>query len=293
MKQYAALWLLLGGACTFETSGTNDFGPEVAETSAGSTSAAATGDDTTGSPESSSGQATSGGSTSGVDGTTTAADTDADTDANSSSTTGPACGDGVTDDNEECDDGNDDDFDECTSTCTIPVCDDGVRNGTESDVDCGGTCQACALCLGCSSADDCEGDMACSDDGQCIIHQEMVIDWVDDCGGQDQGVTIPDLPAGTYLATAHSSAGTLWLPPHTPPTTGYFFETWCAGMSFDEMRTPAGQRYADIAASFDAMISETETFEYLGGDFTCWADDGNCGDNNGTVEFSIQYVCER
>ena len=39
--------------------------------------------------------------------------------------------------------------------CSTPTCDDGVLNGAESDVDCGGECEPCL------------DDMACEEDGDC------------------------------------------------------------------------------------------------------------------------------
>ena len=88
--------------------------------------------------------------------------TEGTTDATTGSTTGePGCGDGVVDDGEECDDGNDDDSDECTSLCAAPTCDDGIKSGDESDLDCGGSCDACDLGQLCAGDDDCG-------QGQCI-----------------------------------------------------------------------------------------------------------------------------
>src|SRR5687768_17080737 len=60
--------------------------------------------------------------------------------------TGPmpeSCGDGVTDADEECDDGNDDDGDACRSNCVMAACHDGVvyvgiepcDDGNEDDTD--------------------------------------------------------------------------------------------------------------------------------------------------------------
>lgn len=44
------------------------------------------------------------------------------------------CGDGIVDEGEECDDGNDNDFDECRNDCTLPYCGDGiVDEGEECD----------------------------------------------------------------------------------------------------------------------------------------------------------------
>lgn len=44
-----------------------------------------------------------------------------------------------------------------------PLCTDGQRDGTESDVDCGGDCSPCALTQGCADARDCAS-------GTCVGH---------------------------------------------------------------------------------------------------------------------------
>ncbi|MGH1340240.1 MAG: hypothetical protein ACRBN8_01715 [Nannocystales bacterium] len=285
--------VLLLGACTFEPAGPSQFGPEVSQDASTSTTEPSGWTDTT--PDTSSSSATSaadasadGSTSAGTEGTssTTAGDT-------TSGTAGASCGNGRPDGDEECDDGNDDEFDTCTSQCTIPVCDDGEHNGDETDLDCGGTCQACAQCQTCQDASDCEGAMACGSDGQCVTQYDMAVDWVSHCGTSAQGVTIENLPAGTYLATAAQSAGTLWLPPHNPPTNGYFYLAECTGVTFDEMRTPDGIRYINANTAFSNMVSETQTFDYLGGDFTCWVTDGGCDDNDGGIEFSLESVCDR
>ena len=72
------------------------------------------------------------------------------------------CGDGVVrEDVELCDDGNDDNTDACTILCAPPACDDGILSGDESDVDCGGSCDACDL------GDTCNDSMDCGQ-GSCI-----------------------------------------------------------------------------------------------------------------------------
>jgi hypothetical protein len=44
----------------------------------------------------------------------------------------------------------------CTSGfCAAPVCNDGVKNGAETGVDCGGSCAPCGVGLGCGTAADC------------------------------------------------------------------------------------------------------------------------------------------
>lgn len=53
------------------------------------------------------------------------------------------------------------------STCATPTCDDGVKNGTESDVDCGGACPSkCENGQGCLKDSDCKG-------GYCSPGSEM------------------------------------------------------------------------------------------------------------------------
>ncbi|MEM6292784.1 MAG: hypothetical protein AAGA54_16035 [Myxococcota bacterium] len=287
----ASACVLLLAACTVETSDANDFGSDETGTPDPVTTTAS--DATSGSEA---GSSSSSGTTDGVDPDTSAGDSSSSGGGSSSSSSSgiePGCGNGVQEDDEECDDGNDDDTDECTSACTVPRCDDGEQNGAETDVDCGGTCQGCALCQVCSSTEDCDGAMACDDAGQCVQSYDVVVDWVANCGGEASGVTLEGLELGTFRATAVPSAGTLWLPPHNPPTTGYFYEVECDGVEFEQMRTPAGVRYADANTAYAALISETEEFEFLGGDLTCWVDDAGCDDNNGTVEFSVQTVCER
>ncbi|HVK65329.1 MAG TPA: hypothetical protein VM694_12685 [Polyangium sp.] len=99
------------------------------------------------------------------------------------------CGDGVRQEKEACDDGNTAPGDGCDAACTVelcwvcqevlpgaqstcgPQCDaaagqscimgacvscsDGLRNGLETDVDCGGSCGPCAQGLVCGAAGDC------------------------------------------------------------------------------------------------------------------------------------------
>jgi hypothetical protein len=73
----------------------------------------------------------------------------------------PACGNGVPEDGELCDDGDADETDECTSLCAPPACDDGIVSGDESDVDCGGSCEDCDVGAMCASRDDCSS-LACA-----------------------------------------------------------------------------------------------------------------------------------
>ncbi|HRI11005.1 MAG TPA: fibrinogen-like YCDxxxxGGGW domain-containing protein, partial [Nannocystaceae bacterium] len=67
------------------------------------------------------------------------------------------CGDGAVQAGvETCDDGNADETDTCTTLCKAPSCSDALKSGSESDVDCGGSCMACGLGGLCVDGGDCE-----------------------------------------------------------------------------------------------------------------------------------------
>ncbi len=54
--------------------------------------------------------------------------------------------------------------------CAAPACDDGVTNGTESGLDCGGT-SSCGLCdtgLGCMRGEDCVSGVCAADEAVCL-----------------------------------------------------------------------------------------------------------------------------
>ena len=79
-----------------------------------------------------------------------------------------ACGDGsVQDGVETCDDANADQSDACTTLCKPPACDDGIVSGSESDVDCGGSCDDCADGLACIAGPDCSSQVCKA--GKCAL----------------------------------------------------------------------------------------------------------------------------
>lgn len=276
--------MLLLIACPDSDEGGNDVFSSTAPTTtvtASSTDASTSDATTSSSDTSSSGEAESS--------STAVAD-----ESSSSSSAGemPVCGNGMVELGEQCDDMNDSDLDECTVACTVPRCDDGMIDGLETDVDCGGVCQGCDLCLACLGDDDCGQNLVCGDEGQCIISEVMSVHWNANCGGVAQGATIEGLPLGMYRATALSSAGTLWLPPFNPPMTGYFYEILCGGgVQLGQIRTPPTVRYASVAAAFAALQATEQEFDFLGGDLTCYRTDDTCNDNSGSVDFQIDYIC--
>jgi hypothetical protein len=64
-----------------------------------------------------------------------------------------------------------------------PTCTDGITNGSETDVDCGGTCPRCATGKTCASRDDCASARCAS--GTC----QTCVNNVTDCGLDVGGVS--------------------------------------------------------------------------------------------------------
>lgn len=64
----------------------------------------------------------------------------------------PACDDGASGGDGDADSDGDADGD---SDAIVAACDDGEANGDETDVDCGGSCEACAAGLTCEGSEDC------------------------------------------------------------------------------------------------------------------------------------------
>lgn len=216
-----------------------------------------------------------------------------DTGAGSGTDTGPApgCGDGVVGLGEQCDDGNDSDLDECTIWCTIPTCTDGMWSGLETDVDCGGPCQACELCGGCSRDGDCAMGTYCGEAGACTLSATITVDYLANCPGVENAVVVGGLPDGTYRATALPSAGTVWAPPHSPPATGFMWVIVCTGITFDELHTPAGTYYATPEEAFANLVAGSEDIDIVGGQLECYRSDSACEDNSGEVSMSVELLC--
>jgi len=63
--------------------------------------------------------------------------------------------------------------DPVTNKCLEPLCDDGIKNGVETDVDCGGECDGCSLGKSCISDTDCQS-------GNCYNYECIEQDEPDD-----------------------------------------------------------------------------------------------------------------
>ncbi len=89
--------------------------------------------------------------------------------------------------------------------CTAPTCTDGIKNGSESDIDCGGTCPRCADSRTCITRNDCAGALcvgvtctACTNPGTRT-----------GCGSDANGDCFCDTPAtgGTNVCTTFPPTG--------------------------------------------------------------------------------------
>jgi MYXO-CTERM domain-containing protein len=106
----------------------------------------------------------------------------------------------------------------CTDgECQAPSCDDGVKNGEESDVDCGGeSCEPCNVKLECAADEDCESNVCTR--GMCMA--ATCSDGVEngdedgvDCGGECGACLDPS--KGTFVGGSRGCSVTA---PHAQGT---------------------------------------------------------------------------
>jgi hypothetical protein len=81
-----------------------------------------------------------------------------------------------------------------------PTCTDGARNGSETDVDCGGGCPRCRIGLGCVTRNDCANALCTS--GTC---RTCSVDT--DCGGNAQEPCFCAQVPGFTERVCHSDEG--------------------------------------------------------------------------------------
>jgi len=176
--------------------------------------------------------------------------------------------------------------------CQAASCSDGVRNGAESDVDCGGACPACTLCRRCTNNADC-GAEVCSTGGRCTVRREVNMNYITNCRGPGGGGTparVEGLPAGDYVVTPLLSGATVWSSVNLP-SQGWFYRINCDNLAVPALATPTGTYYANAAAAFAALPTTSARVAFAGGALVCALDDNPCSDNQGAIRFSVEHVC--
>jgi hypothetical protein len=173
--------------------------------------------------------------------------------------------------------------------CRASSCTNGVRDGNETDVDCGGSCGACTACSACWQNSDCATGMCVA--GQCTFVAERFLDWRSQCtgiGGNDQ-LTVRNMPAGQYQIEALPSAGANsavnW------PSTGWFWrlDGDCNGLAVPNFaQTPS---FSTRDQAFAALRSSSAAATWAGGDLSCRFRDTDCRDNQGGVYFRMRLAC--
>jgi hypothetical protein len=173
--------------------------------------------------------------------------------------------------------------------CQAPTCTDRVRNGAETDVDCGGQCPACVRCQSCGVDRDC-ADGACGAQRRCTVRRDVSVSWLFNCrgpGGGNVTAMASGLPAGTYEVTPLAGGGTVW----GPGTS----DRWIWQINCDNLAAPTlttgGTAYPTPEAAFAAVSSRTERVTFAGGTLACALNDTGCSDNLGGVSFRLELVC--
>ena len=195
-----------------------------------------------------------------------------DTDACLTNCAAASCGDGFVQAGvEECDDGNLDDADDC-SACKNATCSDAIKNGTETDVDCGGGCPKCDVGAACGGQGDCGDGLLCEANvctypASCKALKDAVPDApsgfvvVDFDGGG------PEAPLEVYCEQTYFGGGWMRLMSAKYP---HFFNdmTW---QSFNADQ-PQQENYSIVGKRDLFKVGENYTFRYAVGDAMNWKD---------------------
>jgi hypothetical protein len=89
--------------------------------------------------------------------------------------------------------------------CIVPTCTDGIKNGNETSVDCGGACPPCTNGQGCVTPGDCASGLCSA--GTC---QTCTLIPADNCAGDSEGSCICRSPdsGGSSVCVKGTSTGT-------------------------------------------------------------------------------------
>src|SRR5690606_13497497 len=112
--------------------------------------------------------------------------------------------------------------DTTAGTCVAPACDDQVKNGDETDTDCGGSCPTqCAVGQGCAQTTDCDGGIGRSEN----LCRAQLTDVEDTALVQAGTTTSVPLTGGTVPANTAIDATTQTAPVNAAKAVKLFFST--------------------------------------------------------------------
>jgi hypothetical protein len=173
----------------------------------------------------------------------------------------------------------------------VDLCDNGLLDPGETDVDCGGECSPCSLCGGCRTDTDCAQGVC--DAGVCITVHHLEVDWIVHCGTNDANDVQIDLPAGHYLVRALPSAGSKWEFDESNGGLTWGWRMDCDGFDFGDLRTVSTNGwYATPEDAFAALVTEEIEREHEGGVVSCRLIDTKCSDNRGGTLVDFITLCE-
>lgn len=144
-----------------------------------------------------------------------------------------------------------------------PACDDNIKNGSESDVDCGGSCEPCAVAKTCAAGDDCASGIcngtcaapSCSDGVK--NGDELDVDCAGACGagscktGQtcdDSAQCVSQLCAGTNVCIA---------PKRVFLTAASFTGAQMGGLTGADAKCQAEADAAQLGGTYKAWLSDS------------------------------------
>lgn len=144
-----------------------------------------------------------------------------------------------------------------------PACDDGIKNGTESDVDCGGSCTPCADTKACGAGPDCMNGICTA--GSCAAPScndgvkngtELDIDCAGPCGAgtckvgmtcDDNTQCVTQMCAGTNVCIA---------PKRVFVTAAQFTGAQIGGLTGADAKCQAEANTAQLGGMYKAWLSD-------------------------------------
>jgi hypothetical protein len=147
------------------------------------------------------------------------------------------------------------------------ACDDGVRNGTETGVDCGGSCQArCPLGEGCVTSDDCQRGVCAGDPRVCTTCGDGMLNGSEsdlDCGG-----SCTRCADGQMCREASDCLSGQCLGRICGSSSCNFAQCSCEDYVTNPSEAPACERYVECYQQTDCLPEQA-----------CREPDGTCGVN--------------